>query len=311
MKNSSFRLRLAIGLLFALALSTASAAQQIVVVERNVNLREDPSTEHPPIRLLKPPTTLALIAESEEEGYYEVRTAEGEEGWVWTHNVRVEAGSLAPTAIATEFDSSWNRPAPNKSSFTGESGNCGYAGIGSEVETNWRKNRTDVPSVYNDVTFEALAKLPYPKAGKRRSGWSEEHLSEIRPYEGVAVRVVGYLVAIRAQSGSGEATNCGFKKSAETDWHMALVGRPGDGEKEAVVVETTPRIRRSHPKWTIARLNPWKDAPIPVRISGWTFLDTEHRNHLGRYRSTLWEIHPITKIEVFVTGKWIDLDSMP
>ena len=40
-------------------------------------------------------------------------------------------------------------------------------------------------------------------------------------------------------------------------------------------------------------------------------LDPEHRNHLGRYRSTLWEIHPITKIEVFTNGKWVDLDQKP
>ncbi len=27
--------------------------------------------------------------------------------------------------------------------------------------------------------------------------------------------------------------------------------------------------------------------------------DPEHRNRLGKYRMTLWETHPITKIEVF------------
>ena len=37
-------------------------------------------------------------------------------------------------------------------------------------------------------------------------------------------------------------------------------------------------------------------------------VDPEHRNHLGKFRSTLWEIHPITKIEVFSNGEWINLD---
>lgn len=39
--------------------------------------------------------------------------------------------------------------------------------------------------------------------------------------------------------------------------------------------------------------------------------DPQHKNHMGRYRMTLWEIHPIPKIETFRGGKWFDLDSLP
>jgi hypothetical protein len=86
---------------------------------------------------------------------------------------------------------------------------------------------------------------------------------------------------------------------------MAITEEAGSGEVDAVVVETTPRVRRNHPKWTKARLGPWTDTELPVRISGWTFFDTEHRNHLGTFRSTLWEIHPVTKIEVLKDGVWV------
>jgi hypothetical protein len=51
-------------------------------------------------------------------------------------------------------------------------------------------------------------------------------------------------------------------------------------------------------------LNDLDDSPDPVRISGWLLLDPVHKGHLGVYRSTLWEIHPITKIEVFKNGQW-------
>jgi hypothetical protein len=122
--------------------------------------------------------------------------------------------------------------------------------------------------------------------------------------------VVGFLVAVKPQAGSEEATNCKFSKAAETDWHMALVAKAGDGEHDAVVIETTPRIRKNHPKWTKARLAPWTDTDQPVRISGFLFFDTEHRNHLGKYRSTLWEVHPITKMEVFKGGNWVSLDDV-
>jgi hypothetical protein len=78
-----------------------------------------------------------------------------------------------------------------------------------------------------------------------------------------------------------------------------------------VVIETTPRVRRRHPAWTVARLRPWVDADSAVRISGWLMLDPEHRNHLNKYRGTLWEIHPILRIEVQRDSTWVSLDKLP
>jgi hypothetical protein len=54
----------------------------------------------------------------------------------------------------------------------------------------------------------------------------------------------------------------------------------------------------------------WMDSALPVRFSGWLLFDPEHKNHLGRFRQTLWEIHPITKIEVSTDGEWVDLDLL-
>ncbi len=42
----------------------------------------------------------------------------------------------------------------------------------------------------------------------------------------------------------------------------------------------------------------------------WLMLDPEHQDMInGGLRSTLWEIHPITKIEVWNNGQWVDLDN--
>ncbi len=60
-----------------------------VVVTRNVNLRPDPSTSHGPRRLLKPPERLTLLETGQTNGYYHVRTAGSEDGWVRAANVRV------------------------------------------------------------------------------------------------------------------------------------------------------------------------------------------------------------------------------
>jgi hypothetical protein len=52
---------------------------------------------------------------------------------------------------------------------------------------------------------------------------------------------------------------------------------------------------------------------VPVRINGWLLFDPQHTNHLNKYRNTLWEIDPITKIEVWDEDaeKWVDLDDLP
>jgi hypothetical protein len=50
-----------------------------------------------------------------------------------------------------------------------------------------------------------------------------------------------------------------------------------------------------------------------VRISGWLFWDQRHPERLpsrqgsAATRGTLWEVHPVTGIEVFSAGRWIDV----
>ena len=126
-----------------------------------------------------------------------------------------------------------------------------------------------------------------------------------------AVRTTGYLVAFKPQSGGkGEGTNCHLSASSDTDTHMALVDDVGEAEKTSVVIEFTPRFLKAHPNWNRKVLSPWLNSDDPVRISGWLMLDPDHRNHLKRFRSTLWEIHPITKIEVRKDNQWVDVDKM-
>ncbi len=293
---------------------------------RNANLRRDPSTARPPIRRLVPPDEVEIIDPTPTNGYYHVRDEDNEEGWVWGGSIRILPDAPGPTPspapspispspagpVASTISSQWQKPAPNQTHFDGADGMCGPTGDGGDTATNLRKNRTDVPSAYHDVTWDAVATLAYPVAPKARADWTPAQLAQIAAYEGVALRVVGYVVAIKPQAGgSGESTNCHFSNESEVDWHIAFVGQAGEGEKASVVIETTPRVRQSHPRWTPQALHPWLNSDNPVRISGWLMLDPEHRNHLGKYRGTLWEIHPITKIEVFKDNRWVDLDTLP
>jgi hypothetical protein len=38
--------------------------------------------------------------------------------------------------------------------------------------------------------------------------------------------------------------------------------------------------------------------------------DLANPNEPGKFRVTLWEIHPITRMEVWKNGGWVDLESL-
>lgn len=302
---------------------------QTVRVKRNVNLRRDSSSARPPIAKLEPPEELELLRpDTSDTGYlFVLRMETDDSGWVFARNVELlgdtPTDSLAlSSAVADEIDPSWAKPTPDIRTFRGpESGeSCPREGDSrGDRSTNRLKNRVDVPSSYNPVTFRAIAELQYPATkSPKRDRWPAESVAVIEQYEGAAVSVVGYLVAVKTQG--AEAVNCDMTGAREADWHMAIVEREGQGEEDAIVVETTPRIRLRHPKWTPARLEPWVDSPDPIRVSGWLLFDPAHRAHLKsnpnpkvkrHFRVTLWEVHPITKLEVWKDDGWVDVDDLP
>ena len=307
--------------IFEVVLCASAALAQDAVVKKNVYLRSAPNTSNQPIRKLIPPDEVELIDSTTVDGFYHVRTVEGEdEGWVWSKNIRIglvtetrefRLGIAALTTTEpTPISPAWDKPKPLTGIFKSGSKKCGPTGSALGNETNRLKNREDVPSNYHRVSFDAFFDLPDLQLPKDRSKWEESNAKDIAKFEGVTISMTGYLVAIKPQdAGTGETTNCRWTKYAETDWHMALVEEPGQGEKVAVVVETTPRVRIKHKNWTEKNLEDWLDKDLPVRISGWLMFDPEHRNHMGKYRKSMWEIHPITRIEVWKNDKWVDLDK--
>ena len=331
-----------------LILSAGAAFGQTAEVTHNVNLRSDPSTSNPPIRLLTPPEQVQLLESDKTNGYYHVQTSVGEEGWVWSPNVHVLPGTPTaaptppgptatpgpgitpsppptPSGIATVIQPSWLKEPPIEVTFTGSSGTCGPDGDpNGDPETNHIKNRVDEPTSTHEVTWAAIKNLPVPHVKTTRKAWKTADrtlaAAEIHPFEGVALTVTGFIVnRVKVENG-GEGTNCGFTLDPEVDWHIPLVEHANDPEKLSIVVETTPRVRKNHPKWTTTALTPWVNGTDPVRISGWLMFDPDHPtmmfdpanpNAPKKYRITLWEVHPITKIEVWKNGAWVDLESLP
>jgi hypothetical protein len=176
---------------------------------------------------------------------------------------------------------------------------CGPTGYARDDRTralNTGKNRTDIPddTAYVPIGWAELRDLPSERAND---------------LPGAPVAVQGFLVhRVKVENdGKGESTNCHLLDPAEVDWHIYLSGTAGlDNISEAVIVETTPRTRPLH-KWNKSDLDAIVNKNVPVRISGWLIYDFEHTNAIGSQRASVWEVHPITKIEVQRNGQWVDL----
>src|SRR5215470_2592162 len=82
-------------IVFLAALSLPAA--QHATVKRNVNLRSDPSKNNPAIELLQADSTLTVLDPTPQNGYYHVKTGDGQEGWVWGRNISLRAETGEPS----------------------------------------------------------------------------------------------------------------------------------------------------------------------------------------------------------------------
>jgi hypothetical protein len=285
--------------LLLLCVLAAPLGAQRAVANAALNVRESQSKSSKILDHLSAGDTVALITEKPTLSYYHIEEPNGTKGWVYMRYVDLVGAGAAATsppppvtapapapapapgktsaAAANAVSASWEKPLPNSAVFH-RSGfaDCGPGGQGGDSLTNVRKNRTDEPATYHPVLFDAILAVPYPKNHKpQRSGWSAADLGVIAPFEGVGVSVTGF------------------------------------------VVETTPRVRAHGHPWTPDMLAGAVTARDSVRVSGWLMYDPEHFAQTTNYdpaqpsnglhvRATLWEIHPITKIEVFdpATRTW-------
>jgi hypothetical protein len=177
-----------------------------------------------------------------------------------------------------------------------------------QADLNRLKNRVDEGD-YVPVAFDSIVNLPWPQNVERlsRDKWSASDLSAVEKYEGVPVAVEGYLAGARQEG--PESPNCHGDDQQFRDFHVWLVKNANDDRSHSIVVEVTPRVRANHPKWQTDALGQIVKKDERVRISGWLMLDPEHPDQVGKTRGTIWEVHPITQIEVQQSGKWIPLDD--
>ena len=192
-------------------------------------------------------------------------------------------------------------PTPQEEAFKG----CPGEGDGTDPELNRLKNRVD-EAAWQPVAVEALLGLKWPAdiGRKHLAQWTQADHAQIDPFNGVPVQAEGYLLQVRQEG--PESPNC--HSAEDLDFHIWLAAQPDDDRAtRSVVIEFTPRVRARHPTWALEALQGLARQKTRVRISGWTMLDPEHPDEVGKSRGTIWEIHPVMRVETQQGSGWKEL----
>ncbi len=195
---------------------------------------------------------------------------------------------------------------------------CAAEGSGGANRlANLQKNRSTVACAYTVMTFNEILDLNNLPKNVRSLDASDSRATYLKEMEGRPVVVEAYLGMVK--SGGAESPNC--NSTSRKDVHMELAGNDTEDPKQArdkgVVAEVTPWFSEQFTSWTLNTLGQYSSyksgysgsmhrPPGKVRIYGWLFFDNWHAadGSVGTWRGTAWEIHPITRIEVWENGAW-------
>ncbi len=183
--------------------------------------------------------------------------------------------------------------------------------------TNQKKNRIEIPCTYSTITIEQILALKSLPKNVRTLPAGDQPITYLQGLESKSVMSEGYLAMVKRSA--EETTNC--TSSTRKDLHVELLaadaGDPKNQRYKVVVTEVTPWFGENHTSWAETDLGQYASykggyngnmlrPPTKVRIYGWLFFDNAHADahSVGNWRGTAWEIHPITRIEVWENGNW-------
>lgn len=160
-------------------------------------------------------------------------------------------------------------------------------------ELNKLKNRHSAPD--GDQINREISFLSLYDATDDKNAFSDQD----------GVTVVGYLADAREEE--GESCNCYSESDADHDIHVFLSPTEDVQDRkirDCIVVELTPYSRQLLPEWTARYIK--QNKGHKVRVTGWLMHDAEHigtswasHPHSERlHRRNVWEIHPITNMEL-------------
>jgi len=157
---------------------------------------------------------------------------------------------------------------------------------------------------YSHDRFLALNRTS-ASASAPRSRLNDSLLARIDSLETSAGAALdGYLLDARqVKRGRGVCTRTGRRPL-----EIWVGAEPGSAKKTAIRARLTSRILAEHPRWTPARLKPWrsrgdKEAPR-IRIRGYLLYNNLKAGEVAAgLRPTAWEVSPVTEI-LFCPSTW-------
>ncbi|MDQ6770885.1 MAG: hypothetical protein M3Z54_12955 [Gemmatimonadota bacterium] len=269
----------------AAAVGPRIAWSQNAVVTHNVYLRGDPSTTHPPIRLLRVGDTILMLEPDTTNGFLRV-VAQTDTGYSWARNLRLMP---SPRAMARAAPPG-GRTCSDQHYRWAEKIALGQPGLVPQEAT--------IPDI--------LATWPLPDYTGANQFWCLARADR----ELGAISVVAWVRRIK-------------KGETDGDWHVELTAaKTGAVPNHCVVAEIPPAALES--QYAQARQdldalvqqagghwNPSTGDVTPavrLRFTGLAFFDGEHRSGAtngahahGRCNSSaraLWEIHPVEQVSV-------------
>jgi hypothetical protein len=192
---------------------------------------------------------------------------------------------------------------------------------GNHAAANIMKNRLARQCSFNAINVDEMLKLKELPAEVRELPTDDPRSIYLQTLESRPVVLEGFLAM--EKNGGGESVNCG--STMRTDIHMEIVGidtiDPKQNRDQHAVTEVTPWFREAINAWSTTTLGQFASyrggytgtnhgAPGRIRVYGWLFYDSPHAGDgsVGTWRGTGWEVHPITRIEVFENGQWRSLE---
>lgn len=162
-----------------------------------------------------------------------------------------------------------------------------------------QKNRVEAPANYTPMTHAEF--LALPAIGPR---YALEDWDRVKALEARGVSVEGYIGEV-IQAFDGLTYG---KPTLEGDLHVHIRARRSVGcfadedRGKQIVTEVTPHFQPPRTEWSGDVLRELCRRQVRVRISGWLFNDAGWVKGIGDWRGSAWEIHPVTKIEVWEDG---------
>jgi hypothetical protein len=318
--------------------STLASGQTTAVISHNANLRPTPSTARAPIRMLPTGEAVALVTMTPVNGYYHVRTARGEDGWV--HRLTIKIGVAARSALAA------SPPAPPQAPPAPAPPSPSSCGPGIEIVVDPScpavgTSRQLVPyAPDSDAGLRNMAKRHVPDSACTTATLTLDDVRSLQNYidntfadarttkttfaptrslkniptfdgmrsEGDSVSLSAYLIV--AKDEGSESVNCGGHDG--TDIHISLGPKsPHPTEYDGIIAEMIPQLPRPA-GWDSTTVNRLAGKQVLV-IGGLTY-DNEHLVNDNPAspkpgqpkRFSLWEVHPITAFYVCPAGDGCD-----